>query len=58
MSAHNRLDICQRHKLPFKTVAMEFADEEAAMNWIDANQLGRRNLTSDQASVLRGRIYN
>ena len=25
--------------------------------WIDTNQLGRRNLTPDQASLLRGRRY-
>ena len=27
-------------------------------SWMDANQLGRRNLTGDQASILRGRRYN
>lgn len=26
--------------------------------WIDTNQLGRRNLSPDVASLLRGRIYN
>ena len=34
------------------------SDREAAADWIDANQLGRRNLTRDQASLLRGRRYN
>jgi len=33
-------------------------DEKAAADWIDANQLGRRNLSADQASLLRGRRYN
>jgi len=28
------------------------------MDWIDANQLGRRNLTPDQRSIIRGRRYN
>lgn len=28
------------------------------MDWIDANQLGRRNLTPDQMSFIRGRRYN
>ena len=28
------------------------------MDWMDANQLGRRNLTPDQRSILRGRRYN
>ncbi|NCY04872.1 MAG: hypothetical protein EBX46_04680, partial [Burkholderiaceae bacterium] len=37
---------------------MEFVDRESAMDWMDANQLGRRNLTNDQRSILRGRRYN
>jgi hypothetical protein len=28
------------------------------MQWIIANQLGRRNLHPDAASLLRGRLYN
>ena len=28
------------------------------MDWMDANQLGRRNLTPDQRSLLRGRRYD
>ena len=28
------------------------------MDWIDANQLGRRNLKPDQLSYIRGRLYN
>ena len=27
-------------------------------NWIDANQLGRRNLTPEQQTFIRGRWYN
>jgi len=34
------------------------ADAEAAMDWMDANQLGRRNLSPDQLSWLRGRRYS
>ena len=45
-------------KTGVSAVAIKLPDEDAAMDWVDANQLGRRNLTSDQASVLRGRIYN
>ena len=29
-----------------------------AAEWIDQNQLGRRNLNPEQASLIRGRIYN
>ena len=58
LDGHNRYDICQRHGIKFTTVEMEFADEAAAMDWMFANQLGRRNLTTDQRSDLRGRRYN
>jgi hypothetical protein len=42
----------------FETVAVDLPDRDAAEDWIDTNQLGRRNLTPDQASLLRGRRYN
>lgn len=58
LDGHNRYAICQRHGIKFTTVEMEFADEDAAMDWMDANQLGRRNLTPDQRSIMRGRRYN
>ena len=58
VDGHNRYTICTKHQLPFKTVARDFADREAAMDWMDSNQLGRRNLNPDQASILRGRRYN
>jgi hypothetical protein len=58
LDGHNRHDICTKHGIPFDTVEMEFADRDAAMDWMDANQLGRRNLTNDQRSYLRGRRYN
>ena len=34
----------QRHNLKFKTVSMEFKDEDTACAWIIMNQFGRRNL--------------
>lgn len=58
IDGHHRFEICTRLAIPFRTVEMEFQDREAAKDWIDANQLGRRNLTPDQASYLRGRRYN
>jgi len=58
IDGHNRHEICTRNGLPFQTVEMVFDDREAAMDWMDANQLGRRNLTNDQRSILRGRRYN
>jgi len=35
-----------------------YAVREEAADWIDANQLGRRNLSPEQMSLLRGRRYN
>jgi N6-adenosine-specific RNA methylase IME4 len=58
IDGHNRFEICTRLDIPFETVAMVFADDEAAMDWMDANQLGRRNLKPDQLSYLRGRRYS
>ena len=58
IDGHNRFEICSRHGLEFQTVEREFSDREAVMNWMDANQLGRRNLQPQQAEFLRGRIYN
>lgn len=57
LDGHNRYAICQRHQLPFKTKALRFESREAALAWIAANQLGRRNLTPRQISYLRGRRY-
>lgn len=58
LDGHNRYSICQRHGVAFDTVEVDLPDRDAAADWMDANQLGRRNLTPDQASLLRGRRYN
>jgi N6-adenosine-specific RNA methylase IME4 len=58
IDGHNRHEICVRHGLPFETVEMEFDDREAAMDWMDANQLGRRNLSPDAFKLALGRRYN
>ena len=58
LDGHNRLMICKAHGLGYRVVEVDLPDREAAMDWIDANQLGRRNLTKEQASLVRGRLYN
>lgn len=58
LDGHNRYDIATKHGLVYTTIEVSCADREAALIWVDANQLGRRNLTPDQASLLRGRLYN
>lgn len=58
LDGHHRYEICQRHGIDFAVTEVNLPDREAAADWIDANQLGRRNLTPDQAALLRGRRYN
>ena len=58
LDGHNRLEICKRLNIPYGTSEIELPDRDAAADWIDKNQLGRRNLTPDQMSLLRGRRYN
>lgn len=57
VDGHNRHSICQRRGIKFKTVDKEFADEREAMDWILANQMHRRNLTPQEAALIRGRLY-
>ena len=45
VDGHNRHDICQRHKIPFKVSKMHFESKKDALIWITENQLGRRNLS-------------
>jgi ParB family chromosome partitioning protein len=58
LDGHNRYEICTRLGLPFDIHELQFKSREEAEDWIDKNQLGRRNLDSRQMSLLRGRRYN
>ncbi|UII24644.1 hypothetical protein LVD15_15085 [Fulvivirga maritima] len=58
IDGHNRFRICKDHNLEFKTKILSFKDEEEVKLWMLNNQLGRRNLTSDQLSYYRGLKYN
>lgn len=58
LDGHNRYEICTRLGLPFDIQRLRFKSRAEAADWIDKNQLGRRNLTPDQMSILRGRRYN
>jgi ParB-like chromosome segregation protein Spo0J len=58
VDGHHRKKICNKHGLPFKVVQREFANRDDALRWINANQANKRNLTPDQLSIVRGRIYN
>lgn len=46
LDGHNRYEICTRLWIEFETIdADDCLTREAAIAWIVANQLGRRNLT-------------
>ena len=58
IDGHNRHAICTRLDLPYEVQAMEFASRDEAADWIDRNQLGRRNLSRQDYKLLLGRRYN
>ena len=58
LDGHNRYEVCLQHGIAFDVRYTELATREEAINWIIANQLGRRNLTPEQKSYLRGKRYN
>jgi hypothetical protein len=58
IDGHNRYEICIKNNIDFKTVNKEFDDIEQVKDWMDFNQLSRRNVTTDQRQILIGRRYN
>ena len=58
VDGHNRYKIIQKHpEVKWETQSIEFSDRYEAIVWICKNQLGRRNLTEEQKSYLRGKQY-
>jgi len=58
LDGHNRLKICTKYKLKYAVEQIDkLPDRDAAADWIDANQLSRRNLTPDAFRLLTGRRY-
>ena len=58
IDGHNRFEICTRLGIEYDVEEMLFDSRDAVMDWMDANQLGRRNITPDQFTLLLGRRYN
>src|ERR1019366_9802307 len=56
LDGHNRLEICSRLRIPYRTSKIELPDRESAKLWIEENQVGRRNLTADQRAAIAYRI--
>lgn len=57
LDGHNRLGICRHNDLPFKVREVSLPNRAAARRWIITYQLGRRNLTVEAESYLRGVLY-
>ncbi|MBT29339.1 MAG: hypothetical protein CMO01_06720 [Thalassobius sp.] len=62
VDGHNRFRIineleAEGVKVKYGTKFLELADFEAVKDWMIINQLGRRNLTNEQRSYLRGLRY-
>lgn len=58
VDGHNRWKVIQEHpEIPYRTKDMDFADKWAAFEWMYKKQLGRRNLTDEQRTVLIGKMY-
>ena len=58
LDGHNRFEICKQYGLEYELFFVSLPDRQSAINWIINNQLGRRNVTPEQASYLRGKRYN
>lgn len=57
IDGHNRYGICQKHGMDFKIHLVEFGSLYDVRQYMIDNQLGRRNLTPEQISYLRGIKY-
>ena len=57
LDGHNRLQICERHGLTYAIHEVSLPDLDAVKLWMSRNQRGRRNLTPEHMSYLRGMEY-
>lgn len=58
IDGHNRWKIIQEHpEIPYKIKQMDFPDRHAAIVWMCKKQIGRRNITDEQRTVLIGEAY-
>jgi hypothetical protein len=57
LDGHNRFAICRDHNVRYVTESVPLIDRGAAIDWMIANQLGRRNLSAEQVLYLRGMQY-
>lgn len=60
IDGHNRYEFCEAEGIPYSHVVKTLADipdRNAAADWIDRNQLSRRNLSPDEFKLVLGRRY-
>lgn len=57
LDGHNRYRICNENDIEYKIEHLYISSRQSAKNFMILNQLGRRNLSPDAASLLRGKIY-
>ncbi len=58
IDGHNRHEICTVNNIPFNVLKKEFDNRDSVIDWIINNQLGRRNLSKETQSYLRGLQYS
>jgi len=58
VDGHNREKIAQQHGLDYRLNILKFPDISEVKDYMINYQLGRRNLTPEQSSYLRGLRYN
>jgi len=57
VDGHHRYKIAQKHSLPFRIKEMRFDNLDDVLEWVDRNQLGRRNLTEEEYAYVLGSLY-
>ncbi len=57
IDGHNRYNICLQYKIDYRINLVRFDTLDEAKDYMIDYQLGRRNLTVEQASYLRGKRY-
>ena len=58
IDGHNRWKIIQKHPdIPYRVKEMPFANKWEAVVWMCHNQLGRRNVSDEQKTVLYGEAH-
>ena len=57
VDGHNRYEICNKMHIPYGIKELDFPDRDAAIAWICANQLGRRNISEETRKYLIGKQF-